>query len=125
MIVGYTHFRIQIYGIAFHGTNSARARENFEPIDATANIYSEGFRNARIAAYGPGVYCSPDYQWLENSGYVPIHTIQTTEGPKRCKVMLQVAVDPNAVTKHCNNKIWVARNRAHIRPYRILIKQLE
>ncbi|CAF1034246.1 unnamed protein product [Rotaria sordida] len=59
---------------AFHGTGNARSEdfghadqsfdEQFASVDAVANIYKKGFKTARIAVYGAGVYCSPNPKGL-------------------------------------------------------------
>jgi len=66
---------------AFHRTGNARKDDffndilesdpNFFCIAALANIHRHSFCTARVAAYGPGVYCSPNPTFVEN-GYVKI-----------------------------------------------------
>ncbi|CAF0759537.1 unnamed protein product [Adineta steineri] len=117
---------------AFHGTKNATA-ENFGTsggyinaynvsVDAMLNIYRNGFEKARTAAYGPGVYCSPDPQWLENS-YGATVEMDTEQGKKKYKCMLQVAANPDGVKFTSDSKIWVVSNPEDIRPYGILIKE--
>ncbi|CAF3486629.1 unnamed protein product, partial [Rotaria socialis] len=116
---------------AFHGTGNAKAvdfgktDENIEqkaaPIDAIANIYNTGFRPARVAACGPGVYCSPNPAWLEGT-YAGAVEIDTVKGKKSFKCMIQVAVNPDGV-KCATNEIWVVAKSEDIRPYGILIKE--
>ncbi|CAF0722673.1 unnamed protein product [Adineta steineri] len=119
---------------AFHGTKNARPEdfgrsdgcidERYAPIDAMLNIYQNGFEKARTAAYGPGVYCSPDPQWLENSYYVATVEIDTKQGKKKYKCMLQVATNPDGVQFTPDNEIGVVSNPEDIRPYGILIKEV-
>ncbi|CAF0803840.1 unnamed protein product [Adineta steineri] len=118
---------------AFHGTKNARP-EDFgrsdgyidgrnTPIDAMLNIHQNGFKKARFAVYGPGVYCSPDPQWLENSYYVATVEIDTKQGKKKYKCMLQIAANPDGVKFTSESDIWVVSNPEDIRPYGILIKE--
>ncbi|UJR29263.1 hypothetical protein I4U23_010477 [Adineta vaga] len=119
---------------AFHGTGrvtsadfnntAATSNSEFAPVDAMASIFRNGFRVARIAAYGPGVYCSPDPAFSEN-GYVGIVTILTQQGEKRFKCMLQVAVNPDGLETTSHSGIWVVPEPENIRPYGILIKKAE
>ena len=117
---------------AFHGTGNATNADfgdkklpsdaNFACVDALANIYESGFRPARVDAFGPGVYCSPNPKFPEN-GYVRSVPLDTQNGKKNFKCMLQVAVNPDGVTFHYNNEIWVVADPKDIRPYGILIKE--
>ncbi|UJR29270.1 hypothetical protein I4U23_010484 [Adineta vaga] len=119
---------------AFHGTGratsadfnniAATSNNEFAPVDAMASIFRNGFRVARIAVYGPGVYCSPDPAFPEN-GYVGIVTILTQQGEKRFKCMLQVAVNPDGLTTTRHSGTWVVPKPENIRPYGILIKKAE
>jgi len=118
---------------AFHGTGNARKDDffndilesdpNFFCIAALANIYRHSFCRARVAAYGSGVYCSPNPTFVEN-GYVKSVTIETQRGPKTFKAMLQVAVNPDGVTFTSDDNVWLVPNPANIRAYRILIKEV-
>lgn len=118
---------------AFHGTGHAQKSDfgdknqsidiNFAPVDAAGNIYKTGFRQARVAVYGEGVYCSPDPKVPEN-GYVRPVSLETQQGTKKYICMLQVVVNPDGVAVHCDNKIWVVADVANIRPYGILIKEV-
>ncbi|UJR38800.1 hypothetical protein I4U23_031465 [Adineta vaga] len=118
---------------AFHGTGSARSEDfngfntfNEIPapcVDALASIYKTGFRTARVAAYGPGVYCSPSPSWLEKTGFVGTVKLDTLKGTKNFQCMFQVAVNPNDV-KCATNEIWVVPEPKNIRPYGILIKEV-
>ncbi|CAF3702431.1 unnamed protein product [Rotaria sordida] len=116
---------------AFHGTKRASEddfkkseesyEEKFAPVDAMASIYKTGFRSARVAAYGSGVYCSPDPIFPE-VGYVKAVECDTQQGKKMFKCMLQVAVNPDGVNFTSDKSIWVVPNPEDIRPYGILIK---
>lgn len=118
---------------AFHGTGSAQqvdfngCNAFSDPrtacVDAFTSIFVGGFRPARVAVYGPGVYCSPGPAWLGNTGFVGTVELDTTQGKKKFKCMFQVAVNPNGV--NCaTNDIWVVPNPQDIRPYGILIKEV-
>jgi len=117
---------------AFHGTGSATnddfdnnnqvADQRYAPVDALSSIYRTGFRLARVKAYGPGVYCSPNPLVPEND-YVRKVPVETENGTKYYKCMLQVAVHPDGVTFHRNNSVWVVADPKNIRPYGILIKE--
>lgn len=117
---------------AFHGTGRASAEDfkkseqsfdgNYAPVDAMASIHKTGFRAARFAAYGAGVYCSPDPAFPEH-GYVGTVPCDTQNGRKNFKCMLQVAVNPDGVQFTKDAKIWVVANPENIRPYGILIKE--
>ncbi|CAF3343717.1 unnamed protein product [Rotaria sp. Silwood2] len=118
---------------AFHGTGGAQqidfrdsnaySGENTACVDALSSIFQDGFRPARTAAYGPGVYCSPNPVWLEDSRYAGKVELDTAQGKKKFKCMFQVAVNPDGV-KCATNDIWVVPNSQDIRPYGILIKEL-
>ncbi|CAF5025723.1 unnamed protein product [Rotaria sp. Silwood1] len=118
---------------AFHGTGRAQAvdfgndKQSFEkqyaPVDAVASIFENGFRPARITVHGDGVYCSPNPKFPEN-GYVATVELDTQEGKKKFKCMLQVAVNPDAVRFTKDKDIWVAPNPEDIRPYGVLIKEV-
>ncbi|CAF4554766.1 unnamed protein product, partial [Rotaria sp. Silwood2] len=118
---------------AFHGTGSAQpvdfgnTNTNFDakaaPVDALASIFKGAFRTARVAAYGPGVYCSPKPVWLENTGFVGTIGLDTDQGNKRFKCMFQVAVNLDGV-KEGTPEIWVVPKPQDIRPYGILIKEV-
>ena len=117
---------------AFHGTGNAQNSDfdekdqssdtQFMPVDALASIYQSGFRTARNAAYGQGVYCSPNPKFPE-SGYIRAVSIEIKNDKKSYKCMLQVAVNPDGVAFHTNNEIWVVGDPKNIRPYGILIKE--
>ncbi|CAF4578689.1 unnamed protein product [Rotaria socialis] len=117
---------------AFHGTGRASAADfnkskqsfdqQYAPVDAIASIYKTGFRPARVAAFGSGVYCSPDPTFPEK-GYVGVVQCDTQQGRKNFKCMLQVAVSPDGVTFASDNSIWVVSNPEDVRPYGILIKE--
>ena len=117
---------------AYCGTGRARSSEfvdrnqffdqQYAPVDAMASIYANGFRTARVHAYGSGVYCSPNPKFLER-GHVGSVPVDTQQGKKYFKCMLQVAVNPDGVTFHYNNEIWVVADPKDIRPYGILIKE--
>ncbi len=116
---------------AYHGTGRATAADFGKPdasiddqyagVDAAPSIYKEGFRAARVALYGPGVYCSPEPTFPEN-GYVAKVGLDTKYGKKIFKLMLQVAVNPYGV-KIATHEIWVVEKSENIRTYGILIKE--
>ncbi len=116
---------------AYHGTGRATATDfgmpdasldkQYASVDAAASIHETGFRAARVTAYGPGVYCSPNPAFPEN-GYVARVLLDTKEGRKAFKCMLQVAVNPYGVNI-ANQDIWVVENPKNIRTYGILIKE--
>ncbi|CAF3107422.1 unnamed protein product, partial [Rotaria sp. Silwood2] len=105
------------------GNSSANFDAKAAPIDALASIFKTAFRPARVAACGPGVYCSPNPVWLGNSGYVGTVELDTDRGKKRFKCMFQVAVNPDGV-KEGTPDIWVVLKPEDIRPYGILIKEV-
>ena len=136
----------------YHGTGSVAHKtipgygyNKISPVDAMANIYKGGFHMAGVTAYGPGVYCSPNPKWLELN-YCGSINIDTQNGPKTYKYMLQCGVNPDEVrcgsnVNHSNKTwnnvpfgssdifqawgpIWVAQNPDSIRAYGILIKQI-
>ena len=119
---------------AFHGTgraesvdfsgSNAYSEKQYASVDAVSSIVQTAFRPARIAAYGPGVYCSPDPTFPEK-GYVGAVSLNTKQGPKIFKCMLQVAVNPDGIKGEPNtpSTIWVVPNPQDIRPYGILIKE--
>ncbi len=118
---------------AFHGTGRASAddfnksKQSFDQqyasVDAMGSIYKTGFRKARVAAYGAGVYCSPDPTFPER-GYVGEVEINTQQGKKKFRSMMQVAVNPDGVQFTSDQKIWVVAEPEDIRPYGILIKEI-
>lgn len=116
---------------AFHGTRNAQAaflrdydvrRDNTGPVSllAVADIYKGGFQPSSDGRYGSGVYCSPNPTFPER-GYIREVVINTKQGMKNFKFMLQVAVNPDGVT-FGNADIWVVPRSQDIRPYGILIK---
>ena len=117
---------------AFHGTGNATAKDFGNPnasadaqyasTDAASSIHTTGFRTARVAAHGPGVYCSPKPTFVE-SGYAGKAELDTTIGKKTFKIMLQVPVNPDGV-KFATEDIWVAQNSQDIGTYGILIKEV-
>ncbi len=118
---------------AFHGTKGAKSQDfgdrnqpsddKYICVDALSSIYLKGFRKARIHAYGEGVYCSPNPQFPEKS-YTGVVFLDTQQGLKRFKCMLQVAVNPAGVKFTSDKDIWVVPDPKDIRPYRILIKEV-
>lgn len=118
---------------AFHGTGRAQSEDFGDQhkshdaknacVDALASIFNTGFRTARVAVHGPGVYCSPNPTFPENS-YVGTVPIKTQNGEKNFKCMLQVAVNPDGVNI-ATSDIWVVPDPKDIRPYGILIKEVE
>lgn len=117
---------------AFHGTRRATSADfenknlsedkQYACVDALSSIYQTGFRCARVVAYGPGVYCSPDPTFPER-GYVGTVSLDTKSGKKDFKCMLQVAVNPDGVRLTSDKRIWVVPDPKDIRPYGILIKE--
>ncbi|CAF4060778.1 unnamed protein product, partial [Rotaria sp. Silwood1] len=116
---------------AFHGTGSAQSQDfgdksqlfdtQYASVDALSSIFKTGFRPARAAAFGPGVYCSPNPKFPE-VGYVRPVPLDTQQGEKSFICMLQVAVNPDGV-QFPTNDIWVVPDPKDIRPYGILIKE--
>ncbi len=120
---------------AFHGTGNAQAAiyfgnskhsfdQQYASVDAAGSIYTTGFRPSEVGRYGPGVYRSPDPKFPEK-GYVTPVELDTQEGKKKFKCMLQVAVNPNGVKFTSDKDIWVVPNPQNIRPYGILIKEVD
>ena len=118
---------------AYHGTRNAAQEDfgkpgiggddrNYASVDAMLNIGKGGFRPARIAAYGAGVYCSPHPKFIENN-YAATVSIDTQDGRKTYKCMLQVATFPYGVNE-ATSDIWVVPKPEHIRAYGILIKDV-
>jgi len=117
---------------AYHGTGSASTSDfgnsgaysddTYISVDAMASIFTTAFRTARVAVHGPGVYCSPNPLFPEN-GYVSTVPLETVNGVKNFKCMLQVAVNPDGVIFSTNPDIWVVPDPKNIRPYGILIKE--
>lgn len=116
---------------AYHGTGNATDKDfqdpdifvdkQYAPIDAAASIYQNEFQPARKAMHGPGVYCSPEPSYPEQY-YVNEVVLNTRQGKKKFKCMLQVAVNPDGV--NCATKdIWVIESPRNIRTYGILIKE--
>ena len=116
---------------AFHGTGNAQGQDfgsqnqsydsQGAPVDAMSSIYKTGFRPARVNFHGDGVYCSPNPTFPEH-GYVGAVSLDTRNGKKSFKCMLQVAVNPDGV-KIANSDIWVVPDPEDIRPYGLLIKE--
>eukprot|EP01083_Nonionella_stella_P263186 894288_1 len=115
----------------YHGTGSS-GNTSGKNVDVMAWIFNGGFHYANNAAYGAGIYCSPDPKWLEDN-YAGVHTLNG----KKYKFMLQCGANPNGVRiyqdKHCGKNwvsgkpwgpIWVANTPNDIRPYGILIKEV-
>ena len=105
---------------SFHGTGR----------EAGASIYKGAFRisnnqNGTAAAYGPGVYNSPDIR--VGQGYSKAVTIETKKGSKRFYYVLMVAVNPanlnSTRTPGAPDNYWIAPTPADIRPYGILLKE--
>jgi hypothetical protein len=119
---------------AYHGTGSATAADfgidksddafdkDYASVDAAASIHKTEFRKARVAIHGDGIYCSPDPTFPERS-YVSTVSMNTKQGPKKFKCMLQVAVNPDGI-KIATKQIWVALEPKDIRTYGILIKEV-
>jgi hypothetical protein len=74
-------------------------------------------------AHGSGVYCSPNPKYPEEN-YVGTVNVDTRQGKKRYKCMLQVAVNPCGVTFTEDNNIWLVPIPENIRSYGILIKEV-
>jgi hypothetical protein len=118
---------------AFHGTGNAQSEDfgdrnqpsdnEYACVDALSSIYRDGFRKARTCAYEDGVYCSPNPRFPED-GYTGVVSLDTQQGLKRFKCMLQVAVNPAGVKFTSNKDIWVVPDPKDIRPYGILIKEV-
>jgi hypothetical protein len=116
---------------AFHGTGNAKSvdfgdknqssDDGFACVNALGSIFENGFRTARVDLYGPGVYCSPNPTFPEN-GYVHSVLLDTQQGKKSFKCMLQVAVNPDGVNI-ATDDIWVVPDPKNIRPYGIIIKE--
>ena len=120
---------------AFHGTKNA-GKYGVDPRDAMADIHNvhkendKGWKPAKTAAYGPGVYCSPDPGFVE-SGYAGSVSMNHTDASgvtqrKNFKFMLQVAVKPgaNTLTPRSTDTIWSVQKEENIRPYGILFKEV-
>ena len=112
---------------AFYGTGHASrgdvkgsnvsSDKQYAELDAVPKILEKGF----LPAYGEGIYCSPNPQFPEKD-YVSRVCLDTKEGRKTFKCMLQVAVNPYGV--HIKTKdIWLVPKPEDIRTYGILIKE--
>lgn len=124
---------------AFHGTanagkymegvnaNDPKQMQNAS-LDAMAGIHKEGFEEAKVAAYGPGVYCSPSPTFVEENfaARVPLY-LEGRSSPKWFKVMLQVGVRPadDTLTDESTDEIWAVQRSEWIRSYGILFKEDE
>ena len=119
---------------AYHGTKNASPSDfdkpkapfdkEYAPVDAMASIHRKGFREARIAAYGSGVYCSPSPTFVEDLYAATVQT-DTKQRKKTYKCMLQVATNPDGPMHENGAKnIWVIPNPKDIRAYGILIKEI-
>ncbi|XP_063048832.1 uncharacterized protein LOC134460005 [Engraulis encrasicolus] len=121
--------------VAFHGTTSAGAKsiiqEGFRPGTGVANGREER------AAYGRGVYCTPDIDVAERDGYA--RTITSKKSGKTYKFLMQGRINPQYREICLGNKdYWLIPvckrmsmeeerdllDRA-IRPYGILFKKIE
>ena len=82
-------------------------------------------RNGTRAAYGPGIYNSPDIDTARK--YSKPVTIQTKAGSKRYYFVLMVAVNPATLNKTrkrgAPKNIWIAPSPSDIRPYGILLQE--
>ncbi|CAF1105336.1 unnamed protein product [Adineta ricciae] len=143
--VGYTRYGLKVLGKyaddqwlhpfgspqnwyrAFHGTKNAKPIDGGDPnsaaVDVTSIIHKSGFTKATNALHGPGVYCSPIPNFVEN-GYAGEVKLDTTDGSKKFKMMLQVAVNPDDVKFTSDANIWVVKHPENIRAYGILIKEV-
>ncbi|CAF1634681.1 unnamed protein product, partial [Adineta ricciae] len=118
---------------AYHGTKNAKAEDFSTPdfrvdpktvcLDAAFSIFRKGFQVARTAAYGPGVYCSPNPLFIDNT-FAGIAQINTELGKKSYKVMLHVAVNPEGVCFTTDDNIWVVEKPENIRTYGLLMKEV-
>lgn len=76
---------------------------------------------------GPGVYESPCVTCSEN-GYAGQVRVETVDGLKTFKFILQVAVDPSGIVNegypnNGENQEWVCK-KSSVRPYGLLVKEL-
>jgi len=118
---------------AFHGTSRAAAddfkksgqssSQQFALADSMANIHKTSFRQIRMGLSRDSIYCSPDPMFSERN-FASQLEINTKQGKKRYKTMLQVAVNPDGVIFTTDNNIWYVPNPKDIRPYGILIKEV-
>ncbi|UJR16916.1 hypothetical protein I4U23_003814 [Adineta vaga] len=120
---------------AYHGTGRARGSDfgkadgdiktDYACVDALANIHAKGFQKARVHVHGEGVYCSPDptFPDTDGNGYVRTVKLNTKQGEKHFRCMLQVAVNPDGVTFTSMEKIWLVQDPKDIRTYGILIRE--
>ena len=118
---------------AFHGTKNAKPQDFADPntpvdsetvcLEAAFSIFKKGFRPARTALHGPGVYCSPHPPFIDNE-YAGTAKIDTRLGKKSYKIMLQVAVNPDGVYFTVDPDIWVVGEPENIRTYGLLIKEV-
>jgi len=110
---------------AYHGTGRAKA-EGFTSLDAMSSIYNTKFRLAKVAAYGPGVYCSPEPStYSRGCDYLGCTEIELKEGKKVFEYMFQVAVKPGAttLTPQSSSNVWSVQNPDDIRVYGILMRE--
>ncbi|KAL3906040.1 MAG: hypothetical protein SGARI_004180, partial [Bacillariaceae sp.] len=125
---------------AYHGTKNAgkymdgvdtsdETQMENAAIDSVANIISNGFKMANVARYGDGVYCSPKPASSKLEHYIPSAKVRF-EGETEDRVfefMLQVAVRPgqDTLTADSTNTIWAVQNPDNIRPYGLLLREMD
>ena len=97
--------------VAYHGTKI----ENVESIVIKGFDLSKGKR----FRYGKGIYCTPNIQTAER--YSTVFKSETTK--KNYKIVLQVRVNKDSIEKK-GIDYWLIKDEIDIRPYGILIKEI-
>ena len=96
--------------VSYHGTTKEGAK----------GIISDGrYKIGEGAAYGKGIYSSPDLSHVECCYAIPF----TSKG-KQYKIVFQNRVNPSKLRKANQNKYWIVTDHSDIRPYGILLKEI-
>jgi hypothetical protein len=102
--------------VAYHGTSTANASQILR--NGLFAGGSNGIPCPNGAAFGPGIYLSPNPSY---SGGIRYSKPLQVDG-RRYQIMYQVRVKSDAFKKHIQD-VWTCVNSQDIRPYGILFKE--
>lgn len=104
--------------VAYHGTRADNAKAILR--NGLLAGGSEAVPIVNGAAYGAGIYLSPNHCYSGSTYYAKPSTVND-----RCyQIMFQVRVKSSSIRKHSPD-VWVCQNSEDIRPYGILMKETQ
>jgi len=107
----------EVWNVGYHGTKQQNANsilKNSLMVGGTSGVPDNG------AVLGRGIYLSPDI----NVAAHPQYSVPVRKGEHTYQLVFQVRVRQGSFNQHRNGSVWVVGNPAEVRPYGILLREV-